>query len=299
MNKSHFFHSSEIAPSELIVTEQGRIYHLDLHPSEIADDIIIVGDQERVTQVSKHFDKIEHKISKREFITHTGFFKGKKITVLSTGIGTDNIDITLNELDALVNIDLKTKKIKKEHRSLNIVRIGTSGSLQEDIPVDSFVVSSHGLGFDGLLGFYKTDPEQEEIMLKKAFLSQVNWPNEANSPYFTIGNKTLIDHLGNGFTKGITATANGFYGPQGRSLRLKTRVPELNEQLNQFKYNNLRITNFEMETSALYGLSAMLGHKACTVCAIIANRFKKEYSKDYKKTVNQLIEITLNRLVNI
>ena len=136
-------------------------------------------------------------------------------------------------------------------------------------------------------------------MLKKAFLSQVNWPNEANSPYFTIGNKTLIDHLGNGFTKGITATANGFYGPQGRSLRLKTRVPELNEQLNQFNYNNLRITNFEMETSALYGLSAMLGHKACTVCAIIANRFKKEYSKDYKKTVNQLIEITLNRLVNI
>jgi len=299
MNKSQFYHSLEIPPSELIVSDKGRIYHLDLKPTEIADDIIIVGDQERVAQVSKHFDKIDHKVGKREFITHTGSYKGKKITVLSTGIGTDNIDITLNELDALVNIDLKTKKIKKEHRSLNIIRIGTSGSLQEDIPVDSFVVSSHGLGFDGLLGFYKTHPEQEELMLKKAFLSQVNWPVEANIPYFTIGNKELINHLGKGIHQGITATANGFYGPQGRSLRLKTKVPELNEQLNQFSYNNLRITNFEMETSALYGLSAMLGHKACTACAIIANRFKKEYSKDYKKTVDQLIELILDRLIKL
>jgi len=297
MNKSHFIHSSVIPPSELIVSKEGRIYHLDLKPSEIADNIIIVGDQDRVPQVSRHFNKIEHKIAKREFITHTGTYKGNRISVLSTGIGTDNIDIAINELDAITNIDLKTKMIKKDHRSLNIIRIGTSGSLQEDIPVDSFVVSTHGLGFDGLLGFYNTNPDDEELKLKKAFLSQVNWPIEANIPYFTIGDKELIDDLGHGFHHGITATANGFYGPQGRSLRLETKVPELNEQLNQFRYKELRITNFEMETSALYGLSAMLGHRACTVCAIIANRFKKEYSKDYKKTVDQLIEITLDRLL--
>ncbi len=297
MNKSNFIHSSVIPPSELIVSNEGRIYHLDLKPSEIANNIIIVGDQERVPLVSRHFDHLDHKISKREFITHTGTYKGKRISVLSTGIGTDNIDIAINELDAISNIDLKTKLIKKDHQSLNIIRIGTSGSLQEDIPVDSFVVSTHGLGFDGLLGFYKTHPEDDEIKLKKAFLSQVNWPVEANIPYFTIGNKELINQLGDGFHHGITATANGFYGPQGRSLRLETKVPQLNEQLNQFRYNDLRITNFEMETSALYGLSSMLGHKACTVCAIIANRFKKEYSKDYKKTVNQLIETILDRLL--
>ncbi|MBG14910.1 MAG: phosphorylase [Crocinitomicaceae bacterium] len=297
MKESTVSSSNPIAPSELIITEEGRIYHINLKDSDIADDVIVVGDQERVKQVSKHFSTIEVKISKREFITHTGFYKGHRITVLSTGIGTDNIDIAINELDAAVNIDFTTRKPKEQKRKLNIIRIGTSGSLQEDIPVDSFVVSSYGLGFDGLLGFYKTYFEDDELALKKAFVEQIKWPNQANTPYFTKGNSKLINKIGQEMHKGITATANGFYGPQGRSLRLATAVPNLNEQLNSFSFNKHRITNFEMETSALYGLSSLLGHNACTTCAIIANRFKKEYSKDYKKTVDQLIEVVLERII--
>ena len=297
MKECAVYHKNTIAPSELILSDQGRIYHINLKADDIADNVIVVGDQERVKQVSKHFDSIEFKTAKREFITHTGTYKGLKITVLSTGIGTDNIDIAINELDAAVNIDFKTRKIKEKKRKLNIIRIGTSGSLQEDIPVDSFVASSYGLGFDGLLGFYQSLFENDEIELQEAFKSQINWPKNANSIYFTRGNNQLINKIGFDMNTGITATANGFYGPQGRSLRLATEVPNLNEQLNNFHFKNHRITNFEMETSALYGLSAMLGHNACTVCAIIANRFKKEYSKDYKKTVDQLIEIVLNRLV--
>ena len=296
MKESTINHSSAIAASELIITDQGRIYHINLCPTDIADDVIVVGDQERVKQVSKHFDSIEIKVAKREFITHTGYYKGKRITVLSTGIGTDNIDIAINELDACVNIDFITRKTKENKKKLNIIRIGTSGSLQEEIPVDSFVVSSYGLGFDGLLGFYKTAFENDEIELKNAFINQMKWPQNANIPYFTRGNNELISRIGKDMYKGITATANGFYGPQGRSLRLATEVPDLNEQLNQFNFKNQKITNFEMETSALYGLAGLLGHNACTTCAIIANRFKKEYSKDYKKTVDLLIELVLNRI---
>ena len=297
MIESTISYSKAIAPSELIISEEGRIYHINLKESDIADNVIIVGDQERVKEVSKHFSSIETNISKREFITHTGFFKGHRITVLSTGIGTDNIDIAINELDAAVNIDFNTRKPKSKKRKLNIVRIGTSGSLQEDIPVDSFVVSSYGLGFDGLLGFYNTSFEEDELELKKAFIHQINWPKNANTPYFTRGNKSLIQKIGKGMIEGITATGNGFYGPQGRSLRLATAVPNLNEQLNNFTFKKHKITNFEMETSALYGLSSLLGHNACTTCAIIANRFKKQYSKDYKKTVNQLIELVLERII--
>lgn len=298
MRKNTINHNQPIAPSELIVTDEGRIYHLDLAPDDIADTIIVVGDQERVPLVSQHFDSIDTKINKREFFTHTGLKNGKRITVLSTGIGCDNIDIVVNELDALVNIDLKTKLPKNDFKKLNLIRIGTSGSLQEDIPVDSFVISSHGLGFDGLLGFYSTNFEKDEIELQKEFINQVKWPNETNMPYFVKGSSQLMKKLGDGMFHGITATANGFYGPQGRSLRLKPKVPNLNEYLNKFSYKDFRITNFEMETSALYGLSGMLGHEACTVCAIIANRFKKAYSKDYKKTVNELIITTLDRLTS-
>ena len=298
MKKNTITHTNSIAPSELIVTDEGRIYHLDLLPEDIADTIIVVGDQERVPLVSKHFDSIDTKINKREFYTHTGTKNGKRITVLSTGIGCDNIDIVVNELDALANIDLNTRLPKKEFKKLNIVRIGTSGALQEDIPVDSTVISTHGLGFDGLLGFYDTSYDLDEIELQNQFLRQINWPKEANQPYFVKGSTQLINQLGKGMFHGITATANGFYGPQGRSLRLAAKVPQLNEELNTFSFENKRITNFEMETSALYGLSAMLGHEACTVCAIIANRFKKAYSKDYKKTVNELIVTTLDRLTS-
>lgn len=298
MKESTIIHSSPIAPSELILNDEGRIYHINLCPTDIAEDIIVVGDQDRVKQVSKHFDSIEIKVAKREFITHTGYYKGKRITVLSTGIGTDNIDIAINELDACVNIDFKTRKTKEQKKKLNIIRIGTSGSLQEDIPVDSFVASTYGLGFDGLLGFYKSKFEQDELDLTNAFIKQIKWPKNANIPYFTKGNNALINKIGKGMHQGITATANGFYGPQGRTLRLATEMPDLNEQLNRFNHNNHRITNFEMETSALYGLCGLLGHNACTTCAIIANRFKKEYSKDYKKTVDLLIETVLNRLIN-
>ena len=241
MKESTVNHSSPIAPSELILTNEGRIYHINLCPTDIADDVIIVGDQERVKQVSRHFDSIEIKVAKREFITHTGYYKGKRITVLSTGIGTDNIDIVINELDACVNIDFKTRKTKEQKKKLNIIRIGTSGSLQEDIPVDSFVASTYGLGLDGLLGFYKANFQQDELDLKDAFINQMKWPTDANIPYFTRGNNNLINKLGKDMYKGITATANGFYGPQGRTLRLATEVPDLNEQ---YHYYSTKFWNY-------------------------------------------------------
>lgn len=298
MNKCTIEHNTPIAPSELIVTDGGKIYHLDLHPNDIANDIIVVGDQNRVKRISQHFSSIEVKVENREFVTHTGMYNGKRLTVLSTGIGCDNIDIVINELDALVNIDLESRTTKKEHTKLNIVRLGTSGSLQADIPVDSFVISEYGLGFDGLAGFYDGSFEEDELTLLKAFREQVSWGSEINPPYFVKGSHSLIEKLEEGMYKGITATANGFYGPQGRSLRLGAKIPNLNEQLNSFELKGKKITNFEMETSALYALSGMLGHDACTVCAIIANRFKGEYSKDYKTTVDKLIETVLQRLTN-
>jgi len=296
MLNSSINQTTPIAPSELIVTDGGAIYHLNLKPEDIANDIIVVGDQNRVKRISQHFDTIDTQVENREFVTHTGTYKGKRITVLSTGIGCDNIDIVVNELDALVNIDLEKRTTKEKHTELNIVRLGTSGSLQAEIDIDTFVVSSHGLGFDGLAGFYNLEFEQEEIELREAFNQQINWDQYMNPVYFVKGSQKLINLFKDSMTEGITATANGFYGPQGRSLRLAAKVPTLNEQLHDFKHNDMRITNFEMETSALYMLSASLGHNATTVCAIIANRFKKEYSKDYKKTVDQLIVHVLDKL---
>ena len=296
MRKSTIVHTTPIAPSELILTDAGAIYHLNLLPHQIAKNIIVVGDQYRVEKISSHFDKIDHKVSKREFVTHTGWYQGKHVTALSTGIGCDNIDIVLNELDALVNIDFNTRLPKKEHTALNIIRLGTSGALQQDIPVDEFVISTFGLGFDGLAGFYSCEYDQIEIDLKSSFLEQISWPKDCNPPYFAKCSDKLFNKLKEGMHAGITATANGFYGPQGRSLRLAARVPDLNEQLNQFKMGEHKITNFEMETSALYSLSAMLGHDAVTVCAIIANRFAKTYSKDYNIPVEKLIKIVLERI---
>jgi uridine phosphorylase len=274
-----------IPSTELIITEEGRIYHLDLKPDEIGQTIILVGDQERVPTISKYFDRIEFKRSKREFVTHTGLINNKRVSVISTGIGCDNVDIVVNELDALVNINFEKKTIKRKHTSLNIIRIGTCGALQNEIPIDTFVLSSFGLGFDGLLSFYKPVYEQEEKALQKAFLQQTPWPNDANIPYFVKGSELLDNKIGEGMFKGITATANGFYGPQGRTLRLNTRVPDMNEFLKRFEYKNHKILNFEMETSALYGLSALLGHHSCTVCAVIGNRFTNTFSEDYKQTV--------------
>lgn len=289
----------KIAESELIINPNGSIFHLHLLPEQIADTILLVGDQGRVESVSKYFEKIEHKVQNREFCTHTGYFNGKRISVISTGIGTDNIDIVINELDALVNIDLKERTIKDTKKSLNLVRLGTSGALQEYIAVDSFVISDYGLGFDGLLNFYNTNNHPAfNHSLVKSFTEQVNWQSQLNTPYLVKGSDALISKLEKGMNKGITATACGFYGPQGRQLRLQPAVENLNEKLTAFEKDGLKITNFEMETSALYGLGSLLGHNTATVCAIIANRIKKEYSKDYKKTVDELIKITLERLCN-
>ena len=296
MQQEANLYKGSIPPTELIITEEGRIYHLDLLPEDIGDNIILVGDQERVPTISKYFDRIELKRSKREFVTHTGLLNNKRVSVISTGIGCDNIDIVINELDALVNIDFEKKVVKKDHQFLNIIRIGTCGALQKEIPVDQFVLSTYGLGFDGLLAFYNPIYEDDEKALHKAFLQQIPWPKDANQPYFVRGSKILSEKIGKGMHHGITATANGFYGPQGRSLRLKTKLPDMNKFLNRFDYKNQKILNFEMETSALYGLSAMLGHHACTVCAVIGNRFSNTFSKDYKKAVENLVTSVLKRI---
>ena len=283
--------------SELVINEDGSIFHLHILPHQLADTVLLVGDQGRVEQISKYFDSIEHQTANREFVAHTGYYKGKRLTALSTGIGADNIDIVLNELDALVNIDLETRCIKKELTSLNLIRIGTCGALQPDIPVDSYLVSEFGLGFDGIAGFYSHLSTEEELDFEKAFFSQVNWSVSTVKPYISRGTKELINLLKPEANTGITVTGNGFYGPQGRVLRVKTQQENLNEQLAQFEFNGIKLMNFEMETSALYALGGMMGHKTATICAVIANRHLKQYSKDYKKTVDKMILYVLEKLV--
>ncbi len=280
----------------MILNGDGSIYHLRLRPENIADTVVLVGDQGRVGKVSKHFDAIEFSVQNREFLTHTGMIGSKRLTVMSTGIGTDNIDIVINELDALVNIDLNERVIKAEHRALNLIRLGTSGSLQEDIPVDSYLLSTHGIGFDGVLNYYDRSREVEDTALTEAFMQATEWGADFPRPYIVAGSDRLIGQLQEGTHLGMTATANGFYGPQGRQLRLTPAVPDLNQRLNRFSHNGHRITNFEMETSALYGLGKALGHECATVCAIIANRFRKEYSRNHELTVEQLISFLLQKI---
>ncbi len=286
---------SKIPESELIINPDGSIFHLHLHPEDIGNTILLVGDQGRVEMVSSYFDKVEVVKQNREFVTHTGNFNGKRISAISTGIGTDNLDIVINELDALVNIDLKTREIKSNLSSLNLVRIGTSGALQPEIAVDSYVLSEYGLGMDGLMNFYDASTHYETEITAE-FIQQTGWAAPLNTPYLIKGSEQLFSKLKKDCHTGITATACGFYGPQGRELRLKAAVQGLNEKLTAFDYKGLKVTNFEMETSALFGLSKSLGHQASTVCAIIANRILKQFSKDYKKTVNKLIEKTLQDL---
>jgi uridine phosphorylase len=288
---------SHIFPeTELIITDKKTVYHIDLSPDQIADNVIVVGDQGRVEKISAFFSKIECKVTHREFVTHTGIFNGKRISVVSTGIGTDNIDIVLNELDAAVNIDLD-KRIEKEHkRSLNIIRLGTSGALQDYIPVNGLVVSKYGLGLDGLLNFYQGYKNQNENEISDSFIKHMNWPNNLCYPYCYLANNRLFNLFADGNYSGITATAPGFYGPQGRRLRLKPFMSDLNERLTAFDFNGEKITNFEMETSALYGLGKMLGHNCLTICVIIANRIRKEFTSDYNTSVKHLIETSLERL---
>lgn len=281
---------NRIAESELIINDRGAVYHLDLRPEEIAGTVITVGDPDRVKEVSKHFDSIELKRQHREFISHTGYVGKKRITVLSSGIGPDNIDIVINELDALINIDFETRTIKDKLSSLNIIRIGTSGSLQADIPVDGFVASTHGLGIDNLLNFYRHEQNDEEQALLHSFITHTQIHGQVGNPYISSGAGSLIKHFVKDFHHGITVTCPGFYGPQGRILRLGIRNPELINRLTDFRFGQHRITNFEMETSAIYGLGKLLGHNCLAVNAIVANRVKKEFSKDGKAAVERLIQ---------
>ena len=285
-----------IQNSELILNPDGSVYHLNLLPEHIAHDIIFVGDQNRVEKITQFFDSIEYSTQKREFKTQTGIYKGKRISVMSTGIGPDNIDIVVNELDALVNIDLKTRQPKEELTSLNIIRIGTSGSLQADIPVDSFVMSKFGLGLDNMLRSYLID-EVSNAAIEDAFIHHTNWDIKKGRPYAIACSEALEKIIeSDKIFKGITATAGGFYGPQGRVLRLNIQDEELNSKMDNFSFNDERITNLEMETAAIYGLSALLGHKALSLNAIIANRATRTFSEDPYKAVDELITYTLNKL---
>ena len=286
-----------IKSSELIINPDGSVFHLHLKPEHLADTIILVGDPGRVELVASFFDKVELTISNREFVTKTGTYNGKRFSVVSTGIGTDNIDIVVNELDAVVNIDLKTRIPNKEHKSLTIVRIGTSGSLQGNIPVDSFLLSKKSIGFDGMLNFYAGRDEVSDLKFEKAFKEAVDWNPKLASPYIVSSSEEIVNKIdGDNMIQGITISANGFYGPQGRVLRLKTLDMDLNDKLEAFEYEGQKITNYEMESSAIAGLSALLGHKAATVCAIIANRVNKDASKDYKPVIKNLIRTILDRL---
>lgn len=285
-----------IQSSELILNPDGSVYHLNLKPEHIAHDIIFVGDQNRVEKITQFFDNVEFSTQKREFKTQTGTFKGKRMTVMSTGIGPDNIDIVMNELDALVNIDLTTRQIKPELTSLNIIRIGTSGSIQADIPCDSFVMSQYGLGLDNMLRSYLID-EISEKNLEDAFIAQTNWDMRKGRPYVVRGSETLEKRIeSDQMHKGFTGTAGGFYGPQGRVLRLNIQDPELNTKMDQFEYNGIKMTNLEMETGAIYGLGKLLGHQCLSLNAIIANRATGTFSDDPYKAVDALIAYTLNKL---
>lgn len=288
-----------IEESELIINERGAVYHLDLKPEELASTVITVGDPGRVSQVSKHFDKIEIKRHHREFITHTGYIGNKRLSVVSTGIGPDNIDIVLNELDALVNIDFEARTIRPNLSSLNIIRVGTSGSLQADIPIDSFVAGTHGIGLDNLLHYYRHDNNEEENYLLQQFILHTQTDSFLSRPYITSAGTSVLKHFVDGFHHGITVTCPGFYGPQGRILRLGLTHPELIDKLTEFSCGNYRITNFEMETSAIYGLGKLLGHQCISLNAIVANRITREFTKDGVALIERLIEKTLQTIAGI
>lgn len=290
---------NRIAESELIINSRGAVYHLDLKPEELAPTIITVGDPDRVSEVSKHFDRIEVKSQHREFVTHTGYIGNKRISVVSTGIGTDNIDIVLNELDALVNIDFSTRTIKPTLTHLTIVRVGTSGSLQADIPVDSFVASTHGLGVDNLLNFYNHENNHEESHLINAFVTHTQMGHHFAAPYIASAGPSIQKHFVEGFHHGITVTCPGFYGPQGRVLRLSLTNADLIDKLTSFSYGNHRITNFEMETSGIYGLGKLLGHHCLSLSAMVANRIEKKFSTDGNAVIQALIIKTLGILSGI
>lgn len=289
--------TGHLAASELILNKDGSVYHLGLKAKDVASTVILVGDPGRVERVSRHFDSIDFRQHKREFCTHTGSYHGKKISVISSGIGPDNIDIVVNELDAAINIDPDTRQVRSERRVLDIIRIGTSGGITEEVSVGSFVLAEYGLGFDGVMHYYDYPYTDEEKTLSKAIVDGLQLDPKMAEPYITKSCSMLADRLGQGMHKGITATALGFYGPQGRQLYLRPKDPTLNDRMRLFNYNGHRITNFEMETSALYGLGRLLGHQCCTCCAIVANRYLREYADNHMEIVESLIKTVLDRLV--
>ena len=285
------------APSELIINEDGSVFHLHLKPEQLADKVILVGDPDRVALVASHFETKEYEVQSREFHTITGTYKGKHITVQSTGIGCDNIDIVLNELDALANIDFTTRTEKETHRTLSLVRIGTCGGLQPNTPAGTYIASVKSIGFDGLLNFYAGRNEVCDLLFEEAFKQHMHWNPLLCSPYVIDGDKELIDRIAqDDMVRGVTIACGGFFGPQGRELRVPLADPKQNEKVECFEYGGLRITNFEMESSALAGLSALMGHKAMTCCMVIANRLAKEANTGYKNTIDKLIEKVLERI---
>ena len=286
-----------IPPSELIINADGSVFHLHLKPGQLSDKIILVGDPERVSSVASRFDTIECEVSNREFRSITGSFQGKRISVVSHGIGTDNIDIVLNELDALVNIDFTSRTVKEIFTQLTLVRIGTSGGLQHFVPVGTYVAAERSIGFDGVLYFYANNKNTRDVAFEEELLRQLDWKISEIRPYVVAADKSLIEQItSNDILKGVTIAANGFYGPQGRELRLPLADPELNKKIELFNYNGAQITNFEMESSSLAGLSAMMGHRAMTVCCIIAGRVDKKMNTDYKESLPILIDKVLNRI---
>ncbi len=285
-----------IPASQLVLNNEGAIYHLNLHPDQLADNVIMVGDPGRVDMIASFFDKIEVERQNRELVTRTGWFNGERITVLSTGMGTDNLDIVMNELDALANIDLKTRMPKETHRSLNLIRLGTCGALQPDIEPGNNVATRYAIGLDGLLYFYEKHKEVNEIAMRDAFIKQMDYPKDLPKPYVVEGSKMLFDKLAEGYYQGVTATAPGFYGPQGRTLRMHLSYPENNNKIENFDYQGWRVCNFEMESSALYGLGKMMGHNCLTICVAIANRVTEKFTTDYHPYVRKLVESTLERL---
>lgn len=285
-----------IPESELILHPDGSVYHLHLKDEHIADTVLLAGDQGRVAQISRHFDEITFQVQNREFVTHTGWYKGKRITALSSGIGTDNMDIVLNELHAAVNIDPETRLLKCNNRPLRLIRIGTSGALHDDIHIGTFLMASHGISFDGLMYFYHFPFTEEEQRLKAVFLSQTPWPSELAEPYFVAGDELLIKQIGHDMTIGITASGSGFYAPQGRQLQYQFGNIPIRQWLRSFHFSGKRITNFDMESSALYGLGRLFGFACCTVNVIIANRAQKKYQHSHTDDMDRLIETVLNRL---
>lgn len=285
-----------IAESELIINDDGSVFHLHLRPEELADNVILVGDPGRVDMVSEYFEEKEFRHQSREFVSVTGRYRGKRMTVISTGIGTDNIDIVMNELDALVNIDFTTREIKEQKRSLNIIRIGTSGAIQPDIPLGSFVFSHISVGCDGLMNWYAGRDRIAMPDIEEAFKSHVGWDRHLPDPYFVRAGHEMSEKFRDCTLPGMTIAASGFYGPQGRVLRMPLAMPDMVSKFESFRFGDLRVTNFEMEGSAIAGIAAQLGHNAGTVCCIIANRHLKSSNPDYKPQVRRLVELVLGKL---